>query len=64
MDTGNWSARILRINLLPLALYHELHVLLLFVGIVLNTYDLEWRKFVQLEDKTRMKEIRVLKTRK
>ena len=30
----------------------------------MNTYDLEWQKFVQLEEgKTRMKEIRVVKTR-
>ena len=59
-----YKERLSRINLLPLALYHEMHVLLLFI-IVLNTYDLEWRKFVQLEEgKTRMKEIRVFKTRK
>ena len=60
-----YKERLRRINLLPLTLYHEMHVLLLFIQIVLNTYDLEWRKFVQLEEgKTRMKEIRVFKTRK
>ena len=54
-----------RNNLLPLALYHEAHVLLLFLQNDLNTYDHEWRKFVQIEEeKTRMKEIRVFKTRK
>ena len=60
-----YKERLRRINLLPLALYHEMHVLLLFIQIVLNTYDLEWQKFVQLEKgKTRMKEIGVFKTRK
>ena len=60
-----YKERLRRINLLPLALYHEMHVLLLFIQIVLNTYDLEWQKFVQLEEgKTRMKEIGVFKTRK
>ena len=49
----------------PIAFYHEMHVFLLFIQIVLNTYDLQWRKFVQLEEgKTRIKEIRVFKTRK
>ena len=60
-----YKERLRRINLLPLALYHEMHVLLLFIRIVSNTYDLEWQKVVQLEEgKTRMKEIRVFKTRK
>ena len=60
-----YKERLRRINLLPLALYHEMHVLLLFIQIVLNTYDLEWQKFVQLEEgRTRMKEIGVFKTRK
>ena len=41
-----------------------MHFLLLFIQIVLNTYDLEWQKFVQLEEgKTTMKKIRVFKTR-
>ena len=42
-----------------------MHVLLFFMQIALNTYDLEWQKFVQLEEgKTRLKELRVFKTRK
>ena len=42
-----------------------MHIFLLFIQFVLNRYDLEWRKFVQLEEgKTRMEEIRVFKTRK
>ena len=42
-----------------------MHVLLLLLQIVLNTYDFEWQKFVQPEEgKTRMKEIRVFETRK
>ena len=67
LGTGQleYKERLRRINFLPLALYHDMHVLLLFIQIVLNTYDLEWRKFVQIkEDKTRMKEIRVFKTKK
>ena len=60
-----YKERLRRNTLLPLALYHEMHVLLLFIQFVLNTYDLDWEKFVQLEEgKTRMKEIRVFKTRK
>ena len=61
----DYKEQLRRINLLPLALYHEMHVLLLFIQIVLNTYDLEGRKFVPIEEeKTRMKEIRAFKTRK
>ena len=45
-----YKTRLRRFNLLPLALYHETLVLLLFIQIVLNTYELEWRKFVQLEE--------------
>ena len=57
------SCKYLARNALPGRI--EMHVLLLFIQIVLNTYDLEWQKFVQLEGgKTRMKEIRVFKTRK
>ena len=59
-----YKERLRRTKLLPLALYHEMQVLLLIIQIFLNTYDLEWRKFVQQEGKTRIKEIRVFKTRK
>ena len=60
-----YKERLRRSNLLPLALYHKMHVQLLFIQIVLNTYDFEWQKFVQLEEgKTKKKEIRVFKTRK
>ena len=45
-----YKERLRRINLLSLALYHEMHVLLLFIQIVLNTYDLDWQNFVQLEN--------------
>ena len=52
-----YKERLRQINLLPLALYHEMHVLLLFIQFVLNTYDLKWQKFVQIEEgKTRMKD--------
>ena len=67
LGTGQleYKERLGRINLLPLALYHEMHVLLLFSQTVLNTFDLEWQKFVQLEKgKTRIKEIGVFKIRK
>ena len=52
LGTGQleYKERLRRINLLPLALYYKMHVLLLFIQSVLNTYDLEWRKFVQLEE--------------
>ena len=36
-----YKERLRRTNL-PLALYHRKHVLLLFIQIVLNTYDLKW----------------------
>ena len=65
LGTGQleYKERLRRNNLLPLALYLEMHVLLLFIQIVLITCDLEWQKFVQLEreGKTRMKEIGVFK---
>ena len=45
-----YKVRLRRIILLPLALYHKMHVLLLVIHIVLNTYDPERQKFVQLEE--------------
>ena len=42
-----------------------MHVVLLFIQIVLNTYDIEWQKFLQLEEgKPKIEEIGVFKTRK
>ena len=36
------------LNLLPLSLYHELHVLLTFISIVKNKIDVEWRNYVSV----------------
>ena len=59
--------RLKRLSILPLSLYHEVHVFLTFVNIVKGRYNIEWETFVQVqyksEQNTRAQEMKFYKTR-
>ena len=52
LSTGQltYIDRLRRLDILPLSLYHELHVLLLFLDIVNGRYNIEWRIFIQVTE--------------
>ena len=47
----NYKDRLIRLNLLPLSLYHEMHILLLH-KIINDQYNFHWRQFVQFKEST------------
>ena len=63
----DYKDRLKRLLILPLPLYHEMHVLLTFVDIVKGRYNIEWESFVQVqyksEQNTRAQELKFYKTR-
>ena len=64
----SYRTRLLRLSLLPLSMYHEMHVLLVFIDIVRGRYNIEWKRFVDISERqvsqTRNSEIKIFKTRK
>ena len=46
----NFTSRLQRLHLLPLSLYHEMHVVLLFARIINSKTDIDWEKYVQIID--------------
>ena len=63
----DYKDRLKRLSILPLSLYHEMHLLLTFVDIVKSRYNIEWESFVQVqyksEQNTRAQELKFYKTR-
>ena len=52
LGTNNLSyiSRLQRLHLLPLSLYHEMYVVLLFARIINSKTDIDWEKYVQIID--------------
>ena len=50
LSTGQltYKDRLRRLDILPLSLYHELHVLFFFLDIVSGRYDIEWQNSIQV----------------
>ena len=46
----SYKSRLQRLHLLPLSLYHEMHVVLLFARIINSKTDIDWEKYVQIID--------------
>ena len=69
LSTGQltYKDRLRRLDILPLSLYRELHVLLLFLDIVSGRYNIEWQNFIQVNEQhgqnTRTGDTRRFKTR-
>ena len=61
----DYKDRLKRLSILPLSLYHDMHVLLTFVDILKGRYHIEWESFVQVqsEQNTRAQELKFYKTR-
>ena len=48
----NYKDRLIRLNLLPLSLYHEMHDILLLHKIINDQYNFHWKQFVQFKEST------------
>ena len=46
----SYKSRLQRLHLLPLSLYPEMHVVLLFARIINSKTDIDWEKYVQIID--------------
>ena len=62
-----YKDRLERLKLLPLSLYHELHVILVFLDVLKGRYDINWRKYVESDthgnQTTRSSQMNKCKTR-
>ena len=52
LNNINYKDRLIRLNLLPLSLYHEMHDILLLHKIINDQYNFHWRQFVQFKEST------------
>ena len=62
----NYKETLLRLKLLPLSLYHELQLPLLFVDIIHKKYNLNWTNYLNITkvtQQTRSENLSVFKTR-
>ena len=55
----NYKENLLRLKLLPLSLYHELHVLSLFVDIIHKIYSLNWTNYLNVTKVTQSGDLKI-----